>query len=298
MTGDEPSQQGGIVFGKVGKAFPSGDGRDPITAVQDISLTIQPERFVAILGPSGCGKTTLLRLADGLINPDAGSIRIFGTPPRPGPDIGFVFQSFRLIPWATVAQNIEFALMDLGLSRAERTERVVRNIELVGLTRVTDAYPATLSGGMRQRVALARALAPEPRVLLMDEPFASIDAQTRELMQVELMRIWAQLRSTVMFVTHSVDEAILLADQIVVLGPRPGRVIEVVEVELPRPRWTYDARSEKRFNELRAYLSAQMRALVFSDPSSEFYGRDLGQLSEIRKVETGFPNELREKTKG
>ncbi|MDA0989256.1 MAG: ABC transporter ATP-binding protein [Verrucomicrobia bacterium] len=276
MSGDEPSPQVGIVFDKVGKAFPSGDRHSPVAAVQDISLTIQPERFVAILGPSGCGKTTLLRLADGLIDPDTGSIRIFGRPPRPGPDIGFVFQSFRLIPWATVAQNIEFALMDMDLPKAERSERVAHNIDLVGLSRAADAYPASLSGGMRQRVALARALAPDPRVLLMDEPFASIDAQTRELMQIELMRIWAQRRSTVMFVTHSVDEAILLADQIVLLGPRPGRVIEVVEVGLPRPRWTYDTRAEKRFTELRAYLSSQMRALVFSDPTSEFYGRDIG----------------------
>jgi len=282
VTADEPSQRSGIVFDKVGKTFPSGDRRSPVAAVHDISLNILPERFVAVLGPSGCGKTTLLRLADGLIDPDAGSIRIFGKPPRPGPDIGFVFQSFRLIPWATVAQNIEFALMDMGLSKAERTERVARNIDLVGLARVADAYPATLSGGMRQRVALARALTPEPRILLMDEPFASIDAQTRELMQIELMRIWSQLRSTVMFVTHSVDEAILLADQIVLLGPRPGRVIEVVEVGLPRPRWTYDARAENRFIELRAYLSGQMRALVFSDPTSEFYGRDLSKLSEMQ----------------
>jgi NitT/TauT family transport system ATP-binding protein len=282
MTGKEPSPQGGIVFDRVGKIFTSGDRKDPVAAVQNISLTIHPERFVAVLGPSGCGKTTLLRLADGLIAPDTGAISIFGKPPRPGPDIGFVFQSFRLIPWATVAQNIEFALMDLGLSKAERAERIGRHIDLVGLSRVADAYPATLSGGMRQRVALARALAPDPRVLLMDEPFASIDAQTRELMQVELMRIWAQLRSTVMFVTHSVDEAILLADQIVLLGPRPGRVIEVVDVDLPRPRWTYDTYAEKRFTELRAHLSGRMRELVFSDPASEFNGRDLGKPSGVR----------------
>ena len=275
MTGDEPSEQDGIVFDKVGKAFPSADRRSPVAVIQDISLSIPPECFVAILGPSGCGKTTLLRLADGLLDPDAGSIRIFGGPPQPGPDIGFVFQSFRLIPWATVAQNVEFGLKDMGLSRVQRAERVADNIDLVGLARVADAYPATLSGGMRQRVALARALAPDPRALLMDEPFASIDAQTRELMQFELMRIWAQRRSTVMFVTHSVDEAILLADRIVLLGPRPGRVIEVVDVELERPRWAYDARSETRYVELRSYLSGRMRDLVLSDPSSEFYGRDL-----------------------
>jgi NitT/TauT family transport system ATP-binding protein len=275
MTGDEPSRSDGIVIEGVGKAFASGDRQGPVAAVQDVSLTIPLESFTALLGPSGCGKTTLLRLANGLIAPDTGTVRIFGKPPHPGPNIGFVFQSFRLIPWATTAQNIEFALMGMDLSKAERAERVARNIELVGLARAADAYPAALSGGMRQRVALARALAPDPRVLLMDEPFASIDAQTRELMQFELMRIWAERRSTVMFVTHSVDEAILLADRIVLLGPRPGRVIEVIEVGLPRPRWTYDARAKKRFTELRVYLSGKMRELVFSDPSSEFYGRDL-----------------------
>jgi NitT/TauT family transport system ATP-binding protein len=267
---------GGIVFDAVSKAFGASGKHGTVTAVKDISLSVAPERFLAVLGPSGCGKTTLLRLADGLIAPDSGAIRVFGHPPKPGPDIGFVFQSFRLIPWATVAQNIDFALHDMGLDAAERQDRVAHNLDLVGLSRVADAYPASLSGGMRQRAALARALAPDPRALLMDEPFASIDAQTRELMQIELMRIWSMRRSTVMFVTHSVDEAIVLADEIVLLGPRPGRVIEVVEVGLDRPRWTYDARAEKRYVELRAYLSQRMRELVFSDPSSEFYGRGLG----------------------
>ncbi|TGD60261.1 ABC transporter ATP-binding protein, partial [Tabrizicola sp. WMC-M-20] len=144
---------------------------------------------------------------------------------------------------------------------------------LVGLTRVANAFPAALSGGMRQRVALARALAPDPRVLLMDEPFASIDAQTRELMQIELLKIWAQRQSTVIFVTHSVDEAILLADQIVLLAPRPGRVVEVLDVDLKRPRWVFDTQTLPRYLELKNHLSAQMRKLVLSDPSSDFFGR-------------------------
>ena len=282
-----PDGADGVVFEKVSKSFAARGGEAPVAAVQDITLSIAAEQFVAVLGPSGCGKTTLLRLADGLLAPDSGAIRVFGAPPRPGPDIGFVFQSFRLIPWATVAQNVEFALMDLGLSKDERDARIARNLEMVGLARVAGAYPSTLSGGMRQRVALARALAPEPRVLLMDEPFASIDAQTRELMQVELMRIWAQRRSTVMFVTHSVDEAILLADRIVLLGPRPGRVIEVLDVSLERPRWAYDARADRRFVELRSYLSAQMRHLVLSDPSSEFYGRELHAPAEAAAASSG-----------
>jgi NitT/TauT family transport system ATP-binding protein len=148
---------------------------------------------------------------------------------------------------------------------------------MVGLTRFANAYPAALSGGMKQRVALARALAPEPKILLMDEPFASIDAQTRELMQIELMRIWTRRRPAVLFVTHSVDEAIVLADDIALMGPSPGKVIEIAPVNLERPRWTFDARSKPRYLELRKYLSNRMRQLVLSDAASEFFGRDLGQ---------------------
>jgi NitT/TauT family transport system ATP-binding protein len=154
-------------------------------------------------------------------------------------------------------------------------ERVHYHLELVGLSGFRNAYPRELSGGMKQRVALARALATAPDILLMDEPFASIDAQTRELMQVELMRIWTDRRPVVLFVTHSVDEAIILADRILLLRPRPGQVVETVKVALERPRWTYDVRAEPEFIELRRYLSQRMRELVLSDPSSEFFGRDL-----------------------
>jgi NitT/TauT family transport system ATP-binding protein len=194
----------------------------------------------------------------------------------PGPDIGFVFQSFRLIPWSTVLGNIEFALSATSLDAAGRRERAMHYIELVGLGKFANSYPRELSGGMNQRVALARALATEPQILLMDEPFASIDAQTRELMQIELMRIWSLRRPVVLFVTHSVDEAILLSDRIVLMGPRPGRVLEVIDVGLPRPRWTYDIRTEPRYVELRAYLWSRIRDMVLSDPGSDFFGRDLG----------------------
>ncbi|UXN75604.1 ATP-binding cassette domain-containing protein [Devosia sp. A8/3-2] len=159
--------------------------------------------------------------------------------------------------------------------RAERRARADRYIELVGLTRFANAYPSELSGGMKQRVAPARALASEPAILLLDEPFASIDAQTRELMQIELMRLWTLRKSVALFVTHSVDEAILLSDQIVLMGPRPGRVLEVIDVGLNRPRWTYDVRAEPRFIELRSYLWDRIRTLVLTDPQSDFYGRDL-----------------------
>ncbi len=281
MSAGDPAERSGdaevrVVLDRVCKSFAPAGGGDRVSALQDASLTVGSGKFLALLGPSGCGKTTLLRLVDGLIQPDSGTVHVFGAPPRPGPDIGFVFQSFRLIPWAKVSRNVDFSLRDLGLTAAEREERTRRVIKMVGLTRFANAYPAALSGGMKQRVALARALAPEPKVLLMDEPFASIDAQTRELMQIELMRIWTRRRPAVLFVTHSVDEAIMLADEIALMGPSPGKVIETVPVDLERPRWTYDTHAEPRYVELRKHLSSRMRQFVLSDPASEFFGRDLG----------------------
>jgi NitT/TauT family transport system ATP-binding protein len=264
-----------ILLDEVSKTFSTAGGRASVPAIRDISFAVEPATFVALLGPSGCGKTTILRLVDGLIHGDAGRVEVFGAPPKPGPDIGFVFQTFRLIPWANVQENVEFALKSTQLSPTERREQANRHLELVGLTRFRHAYPGELSGGMKQRAALARALATEPGILLMDEPFASIDAQTRELMQIELMRIWTVRRPVVLFVTHSVDEAIVLADRILLLGPRPGRIVESVDVELERPRWAYDARAEARYVELRSYLSGRLRELVLSDPTSEFFGRDL-----------------------
>lgn len=264
-----------IVLDGVGKSFWAARRRVEVTAIKDVSFIVPRHRFVTLLGPSGCGKSTVLRLVDGLIEPDRGTLSVLGRPPRPGPEIGFVFQSFRLIPWATAQANVEFALKPLKLPRTERAARALHYLELVGLATFRDAYPGELSGGMKQRVALARAYASEPKLLLMDEPFASIDAQTRELMQLELMRAWGEKSWTILFVTHSVDEAIVLSDEIVLMGPRPGRVTEIVPVNLDRPRWAYDARSDPRYVELRSYLSARMRALVLADPASEFYGRDL-----------------------
>jgi NitT/TauT family transport system ATP-binding protein len=187
-----------------------------------------------------------------------------------------VFQTFRLIPWATVAENVGFVLSLAGMPAAERAARVARYLDLVGLARFAGAYPSELSGGMKQRAALARALASEPAVLLMDEPFASIDAQTRELMQVELMRIWWARRGVVLFVTHSVDEAVLLADEVLLMGPRPGRVLERHVVPLPHPRWDYDVRARPEFVALRRALWDRVRAMVVEDPSSDFYRRGTG----------------------
>ncbi|WP_286717865.1 ABC transporter ATP-binding protein [Devosia sp. 63-57] len=276
MTSAPATAPARIVLEGVNKTFGAGEKNAGTVALKDVNLAVPDRAFVSLLGPSGCGKTTVLRIVNGLLAPDSGRVLISGAPPRPGPNMGFVFQSFRLIPWSTIRGNVEFALVDAIPDRAERRARADRYIELVGLSRFADAYPSELSGGMRQRVALARALAVEPDILLMDEPFASIDAQTRELMQMELMRLWSARQSVALFVTHSVDEAILLADQVVLMGPRPGRILEVIDVDLERPRWTYDVRAEKRFIELRAYLWDRIRTLVLNDPGSDFYGRDLG----------------------
>ena len=208
----------------------------PVQALLDVSLDVEPEQFVTIVGPSGCGKTTLLRALAGLEPAVAGEIWLGGRPPRPGPNMGFVFQSFRLLPWRTIRANVGFTVEVAGMDARARAERTDYYLELVGLKRFADSYPSELSGGMKQRAALARALVADPHYLLMDEPFASLDAQTREFMQLELMKIWYGRKSTAIFVTHSVDEAILLSDRIVLLRPRPGQVAEIIDVGLPHPR--------------------------------------------------------------
>ena len=257
----------------VTKRFARPDGSETV-ALDNVSLSLPDRTFVALIGPSGCGKTTVLRMANGLIAPDSGRVLLGDAPPVPGPGAGFVFQSFRLIPWATVQANVEFALEQLPLTAAERRDRALHYLGLVGLARVAQSYPSQLSGGMKQRVALARALAVEPQILLMDEPFASLDAQTRELMQMELTAIWEQRRALVLFVTHSVDEALMLADKIVVMGA--GRILETHDIDLPRPRFSTAVRSDPRFAALRDHLWNRIRDLVLSDPKSDFYGRNPG----------------------
>ncbi|WP_404400224.1 ABC transporter ATP-binding protein [Pelagibacterium halotolerans] len=263
---------GGLTFEGVTKRFARPDG-EMVTALDAVSLTVEAQTFVALIGPSGCGKTTALRMANGLIQPDAGTVTVGGAAPEPGPGMGFVFQEFRLMPWATVLANVAFALEALPLSKPERRDRARHYLALVGLGRVAESYPGQLSGGMKQRVALARALATEPGVLLMDEPFASLDAQTRELMQGELLQIWMRRKPTVLFVTHSVDEALMLADSVVLLGQ--GRVLERFDVDLPRPRGLAATRADARFIAMRDHLWARIRDLVLTDPKSEFFGRDL-----------------------
>ena len=192
---------------------------------------------MAVVGPSGCGKTTLLRMAAGLDFPTRGSVRVGGAEVHgPGPDRTLVFQQFALFPWKTVRQNIEFGLRCAGKSRDERDAAVGRYVELMGLDGREDAYPHQLSGGMQQRVSITRALIHDPAILLMDEPFGALDAMTRETMNVELQRIWMESHKTVVFITHSISEAVFLADRVLVMTARPGRIVDDVQVDIPRPR--------------------------------------------------------------
>jgi NitT/TauT family transport system ATP-binding protein len=208
-----------------------------ITVFAGIDLGIASSAFVCLVGPSGCGKTTLLRVIDGLLPFDGGEVVLNGRPvSQPGPDKGFVFQDAALMPWRTVARNVALGLEIQGVPRQETRDRVGLFIDLVGLTGFEEHYPYELSGGMQQRVNLARALALDPEIFLMDEPFAALDAQTREVMQAELLRLWNKTRKTVLFVTHQIEEAVFLGDEVVVLSARPTRVKEVVQVSLPRPR--------------------------------------------------------------
>jgi NitT/TauT family transport system ATP-binding protein len=227
--------------------------RKLLTALRDITLTVNRGEFVVLVGPSGCGKTTFINAVAGLVEPWEGTIEVNGKPVQgPGPDRAMVFQDYALMPWRTVESNIRmpFEFQNLGLSKAEMDERVRRYIDLVDLTGFEKSFPYELSGGMKQRVGIARALVSEPDILLADEPFAAIDAMTREAMQSELERFVAKTGQTVIFITHSIDEAITLADRIAVISFRPGRIKEVVDVNLPRPRFDYDVKVHPEFGEL------------------------------------------------
>ena len=204
---------------------------------RDVNVEVGEREVLAVIGPSGCGKTTLLRCMDGLIPLSTGEIRVEGEPvtaPREG--VAMVFQHFGLFPWKTVYQNVAYGLKLAGAARAEIAEKVPKYIQLVGLAGFEEYYPYQISGGMQQRCGLARALSVEPRVLLMDEPFGAVDAQTREILQFELLRIWEMRPTTMVFVTHAIDEAVLLGDRVMVLKGRPSTIHEIVEVDLPRPR--------------------------------------------------------------
>ncbi len=246
VNGSSPASR--IEISGVGKRY--GD----LQVFRDIELSIGEREIVTVVGPSGCGKTTLLRCIDGLLPYDDGDILIEGervTGPREG--VAMVFQHFGLFPWKTVFNNVAYGLKLAGASAADIREKIPEYINMVGLNGLEEMFPYQLSGGMQQRCGLARALAVEPRVLLMDEPFAAIDAQTREILQFELLRIWEMRPTTMVFVTHSIEEAVLMGDRVVVLKGRPASVFEVVEVEIDHPR-TRETLTNPRFAELREHV--------------------------------------------
>jgi NitT/TauT family transport system ATP-binding protein len=219
-----------------------GGANKPGTLVlDDVSLTVAPGSFVSLLGPSGCGKTTLLRIIDGLVQPTSGQILIDGTQVRkPGRDRAMVFQEFNLLPWRTAQHNIEFALEVHGVAGAERRERSLEALRRVGLEKFAGYYPHQLSGGMKQRVGLARALSTNPRYLLMDEPFGALDPLVREVMQIDLLKLLDAEQRTIVFVTHSVDEAVFLSDRVIIFRAHPGSILTTLDIELPARRFEHD----------------------------------------------------------
>ncbi|MHB2205811.1 ABC transporter ATP-binding protein [Methylobacterium sp. CM6257] len=252
-----------IRFEQVDKSF----GGGAVKALERVDLTVADREFVAIVGASGCGKTTCLRLVAGFEAPTSGRIVVGGKPvTEPGPDRAVVFQQFALFPWKTVAQNIAFGLRNKGLPAAERDARVAAAISMIGLSTHANAYPHQLSGGMQQRVAIARAYVLEPEVLLMDEPFGALDAQTRVVMQEELVRLARRNPRTVLFITHGVEEAVYLADRVAVMTRRPGRIKEIIDVKAIREaeRWEDHARIEdvmdlESFVHLRTHIWKSLR---------------------------------------
>jgi NitT/TauT family transport system ATP-binding protein len=225
--------------------------RRPVRALYGFDIEVRESEFLSIVGPSGCGKSTFLNVVLGLIKPDSGDLCVRGKPiVGPGTDRAMVFQEFGLLPWRTVLNNVELGLELKGVPVHTRRGISRRFLEMVGLTGFEGHYPHELSGGMKQRVGLARALATDPDVLLMDEPFAALDAQTRDLMQAELLHIWQEARKTVLFVTHQIDEAIYLSDRVMVMTKRPGHAKKMFTIELPRPR-DYEMRTTPQFNDLK-----------------------------------------------
>jgi NitT/TauT family transport system ATP-binding protein len=231
-----------------------GRGGDQTVACDGVDLAIRDNEFLSIIGPSGCGKTSMLKVIDGLLPATGGEVLIDGKPVSgPGSDRAVVFQNFALLPWATIVDNVAFGLEARGVGKAERIETAQKYIEMVGLQGFEKRLPSQLSGGMQQRVGLARALAVDPDILLMDEPFGAVDAQTRQLLQEDLLEIWQRTAKTVVFITHSMDEAVYLSDRVVIMKPRPGRVAEILDIDLARPRGP-EVREQAEFAHLTNYV--------------------------------------------
>ncbi len=252
------SRAGAVQINGVGQVFRT-SGAD-VVALDDVSMDIKPGRFVVLVGPSGCGKSTLLMMLAGLRQPTSGNILINGAPIlEPDPNrVGVVFQEASLFPWLTAEENVEFPLALRGVAKGERRGKAEEMLKLVGLEGFGKRHPHELSGGMKQRVSIARGLVQDPPVLLMDEPFAALDEQTRMTMGDELLRIWAATGKTVVFVTHSLTEAVYLADEVAVMSARPGRIVDHLQVSLPRPR-TYEMLSGDAFGTLRERIWRHIR---------------------------------------
>jgi len=247
-----------ISLNRVTRIFNSRDG-DQVTALQDVSLKIGRNEFITLVGPSGCGKSTLLRIVAGLILPTAGRASIGGAEiTEPRSETGIVFQAPTLLPWASVLDNVLFPLRMMHRIDSTSTDKAMALLKLVGLQGFESKSPRELSGGMQQRVAICRALVHDPDILLMDEPFGALDALTREEMTMELLRIWSERPKTVLFVTHSITEAVVLADRVVVMSPRPGRIAEILDIGLPRPR-SFETEATPEFHE----ASQLIRKLIF-----------------------------------
>lgn len=249
-----------IDFDHLSKVFRSRDGAN-VVALEDVSLTVGDNEFITIVGPSGCGKSTLLRLVSGLIQPTSGGVAIDGTlVTEPRQDTGIVFQMPILLPWATILDNVLFPLKMLGRDVAGGIAKAQYLLEMVGLSGFEAKYPRELSGGMQQRAAICRSLIHNPNILLMDEPFGALDALTREEMALEVLRIWTEEPKTILFVTHSITEAVLLADRVVVMSARPGRIAEIINVNLLRPR-TFEIEAHHEFQ----HSAQRIRELIFGN---------------------------------
>jgi len=233
-----------------------GEGSDRFEALQNVTIDVAPGEFVCILGPSGCGKSTLLGALAGHLHQSRGTIQVdSASVAKPHPDRGLVFQHHTLFPWKSVLNNVAFGLKMQGVPRKERLQRAKDLLNLVGLAGFENRFPSQLSGGMQQRVEIARVLINHPSVMLMDEPFGALDAQTRLMMQQLLLEVWARIRTTIVFITHDIDEALFLADRILVMSPRPGRIIEEIALDFPRPRQT-DIMTSAHFTELKRHCLA------------------------------------------
>jgi NitT/TauT family transport system ATP-binding protein len=264
------TDQAGVVVSVAGVSKRFGAGDVAVSALEGIDLTIRSGEFVSLIGPSGCGKSTLLRLIGDLTSPTSGTVLVNGKPARRARldrDYGMVFQAPVLMDWRTVARNIELPLEVMGRGAKERAARSAELLKLVELEGFATKHPWQLSGGMQQRVAIARALAFDPALLLMDEPFGALDEMTRERMNLELMNIWTRTRTTVVFVTHSIPEAVFLSTRVVVMSSRPGRIAKVVDIDLPQPR-TVDTREDERYFELVTTVREALRGNE-DRPSSE-----------------------------